>query len=163
MAKIKNNKKFFIISIVLTFLFLSTGIFNIQSSNFPVGNTYSIAYAKGSHFSVHGHSSGSFISHTKSSGGNFKSGSFSNTPNSSSKSSNDKANRSTSQPDKNYNNESRRSFLPIPIPIPWGYSSGYYGTSSLLASFFWGFTKFVILILIIIFIINRINKFKRKR
>lgn len=188
MAKIKNNKKFFIISIVLTFLFLSTGIFNIQSSNFPAGNTYSIAYAKGSHSSVHGHSSGSFISHTKSSGGNFKSGSFStpkstfhksssgnsssgdfksgsfsNTPNSSSKSSNDKANRSTSQPDKNYNNESRRSFLPIPIPIPWGYGSGYYGTSSLLASFFWGFTKFVILILIIIFIINRINKFKRKR
>ena len=148
MAKIKNNKKFFIISIVLTFLFLSTGIFNIQSSNFPAGTPKS---------TFHKSSSGN------SSSGDFKSGSFSNTPNSSSKSSNDKANRSTSQPDKNYNNESRRSFLPIPIPIPWGYSSGYYGTSSLLASFFWGFTKFVILILIIIFIINRINKFKRKR
>jgi hypothetical protein len=188
-TKIKHNKKYFIISLLLTFLFLSAGIFNIQSANLVVNNNSSIVYAKGSHSSGHGFGtsishissskssggnfkSGSFSSpkstfHKSSSGnsssGNFKSGSFSNAPNSSSKSSNDKASSSTSQSKGNYNNESRRSFFPIPIPIPWGYNNGYYGGSSLLASFFWGFAKFVILVLIIIFIINRINKFKRKR
>ncbi|MCI1944901.1 hypothetical protein [Clostridium luticellarii] len=189
MPKIKCNKKYFIISLLFTFLFLSTGIFNIQSTDLIVNNNSGIVYAKGSHSSGHSFgTSASHISSSKSSGGsfksgsfsspkstfhkssngnsssgNFKSGSFSNTPNSSSKSSSNKSSSSTSQSNGNYNNESRRSFFPIPLPIPWGYSNGYYGGGSLLASFFWGFAKLVILVLIIIFIINRINKFKRKR
>lgn len=187
--KIKRNKKYFVISLLLTFLFLSIGIFKTQSTNLITNNNYNIVYARSSSFS--GFKSVSFITHSsspKSSGGtfksgsfsapkstfqkgsngnsssgDFKSGSFSNAPNSSSKSSNSKASSSTSQSEGNYNSGSKRAFFPIPIPVPWGHSTGYYGNSSLLSTFFWGFAKFVILILILIFIINRINKFKRKR
>mgnify|MGYP001137583354 FL=1 len=97
---------------------------------------------------------------SSSSSGDFKSGSFSNSTKSDSKSYNKKASNSSST--QNYNNgNNRRSFFPIPIPIPWGHnynSASSYGQSSLLSRFFWGFVKFIV----VIFIINRINKFRKK-
>lgn len=197
MKKIKNKKRF-LFSLVLAFLFLSVDILAPGVINtLTQGKHSSIVYAKprtGSSFKSSGFSSSSKSSSiksssSKSSSSGFKSGSFTtpkSMPGSSSssksssggfmsglfgkpKTSQQSSGSTTTTP--NYNTSStKRSILPIPIPIPWGttrhysspFGSFYSGPGYFIGSLFSGFLRLIILI-IIISIIIRIIKNNRRR
>lgn len=111
--------------------------------------------------------SGSSSTTTKSSTGDFKSGGFSNTPKSSTADTKSQSNTNTSS-SRSYDSGTKRSFLPIPIPIPWGSSHSYYGpsyghgSSSFAGSFILWLFKLIFIIIIIIIIIKLIKKYRRK-
>jgi hypothetical protein len=166
------NKKRFLLSIVLTFIFLSI---NVLGSDFlsalKKDDYYNVAYAKpksssggfksGTFKSTGGSSggfkSGNFKSSTgsgSSTSGGFKSGSFSNT----------KKGTSTNGGTGNYSAPTRKSswsFFPLPIPIPWGgngyYSQGY-GIGFGIISLVWRLIKTIILIALIVWLIRRFRK-----
>ncbi|WP_242851459.1 amino acid permease [Clostridium sp. DMHC 10] len=117
MFKIKHKK--IILSFLIFFVFILVNVINPNSIYFKSTEKYGTVYAtpRG------GFHSGSFSSSHSSSSGGFKSGSFSN----SSKSSSSKSYNSSSGT-KNYSSGSswqstKRSYIPIPIPIPFGHSS----------------------------------------
>lgn len=165
------NKKKLLLTVLLTFTFLWTNVLGDEISNLLNKNTsYSIAYAKPKSSSG-GFKSGSFKSSGSSSGG-FKSGSFS--PSSGSGSSGGFKSGSFSNTKKGTssfggNNSStysgsktRRSFLPIPIPIPWGHGTSFgprfFGFGYGLFSMIWGLIKFIIIMALIIYIIRRFRR-----
>ena len=139
--KIKFKRLFLTISILIIFIF---------GGAFANIGTYNSVFAKGttSHSAGGSFKSGSFSS-PKSSGSTYKSGSFSN----SKKSASDTNNTNTST----YSGGTKRSFLPIPIFIPWGHS--YYGYGSPIVNM----VQLVIFIILIIFIIRLFKKYKRRR
>ena len=155
------NKKRFLLPILLAFLFVSVDLFTPGLINrFTAHNESSIVYAK-PRTSSSGFKSGSFKSTTKSSSSGFKSGSFS-TPKSSS-STKSSGSKSTT-PNYSSGSGTKRSILPIPIPIPWGsnryYGSGFGGIGS-VGSFVGGIFRFLLIIIVII-IIFKIIKNRRK-
>ena len=105
------------------------------------GASYNFVYAKSS--AGGSFKSGSFSS-PKSSSSTYKSGSFSNTK---------QSNTGTNT----YSTNTKRSFLPIPIFMPWGH--GIFGFGSSLISIL----ALVILIILIIFIVRLFKKYKRRR
>lgn len=178
----KINKKRFFICILLAFLFIFTDVFSVNLTNvLGTSFNYNIVYAKSS---SGGHSSGSSRSSggsfksgsfsspksssgttssttNKSSSSDFKSGSFSNTPKSSTVNNNSQTNSSTST--KNYDSGTKRSFLPIPIPIPWGHSSYYgYGSNSFVGSSIVWLFKLIFIIIIIVVIVKLIKRYRRR-
>lgn len=112
--------------------------------------------------------SGNSSTTTKSSTGDFKSGGFSNTPKSSTADTKSQPNNNTSSSSRSYDSGTKRSFLPIPIPIPWGHNNSYYGPSygygsnSFVGSFILWLFKFIFMIIIIIIIIKLIKRHRRK-
>lgn len=180
----KKNRLLF--SILLAFLFIFVDILSPAFlNNFKGDRHYSVVYAAGksggfkssSSFRSSKSSSGSFksgsystsksfpgsSSSSKSSSGGFKSGSFSN---SSKGSSGNTGGYSTSQP--NYNSSgTKRSILPIPIPIPWGsnsygsYYGGYFSPIQAVGNIFSGFIKLILTIIVIVVIYKIIRNSRR--
>lgn len=176
----KKNRLLF--SIILAFLFISVDILApTLLNNFKEDKHSSVVYAAGksggfksSGFSSSKSSSGGFksggfstpksspgsSSSSKSSSGGFKSGSFSTQPKSSSGNTGDTGNYSSGG--------TRRSILPIPIPIPWGthsngsYFGGYYSPIQAVGNIFSSFIRLILLIIVII-IIYKIIKNSRRR
>jgi hypothetical protein len=180
------NKKRFLFNFLLAFIFfwvttVGPDLVSLLNSN----GTYKVVYAKPKSSSG-GFKSGSFKSSGGSSLGGFKSGSFS--VDSKSKSggsssgsykpgsstsggyksgsfSNTKKNTPSSS--EGYNSypsgETKRSYIPLPIPIPWGgyssYGPSYYGPVTSIISAFFTLIKLIIIIAIIYYIIR---KFRRR-
>ena len=114
------------------------------------GASYNFVYAKSS--AGGSFKSGSFSS-PKSSSSTYKSGSFSNTKQSTTNANTKQSNSGTNT----YSSNTKRSFLPIPIFMPWGH--GIFGFGSSLISIL----ALVILIILIIFIVRLFKKYKRRR
>jgi|GEM_PF-6801590 len=175
---------------ILAILFISVDVLSPAFlNNFKGDRHYSIVYAAGksggfkssSSFSSSKSSSGGFksgsystpksfpgsSSSAKSSSGGFKSGSFSTVPKSSS---GNTGGYSTSQPNNNSSSlgGTKRSILPIPIPIPWGSHSygsnygGYYSPIQAIGNIFSSIIR-LILIIIVIVVIYKIIKNSRRR
>lgn len=177
------KKRRFLLSIILTFIFLSANLFGVEIASLKHINNNMVVYAAGSRASSSGVRSGSFKSSTsspksssstsKSSSGGVKSGSFSNSsPKSSttvgssksSSSSSDSGSSKGSTTTNNYNNYSspRSSFLPIPIIFPWFSSGSYFGGAShSVGNFFGDIFKFIVIVIIIIILFNLFRKSKR--
>ncbi len=163
-------KKRFLLTLILTFLFLSANVFGIELNHlFGKENKYNIVYAASgarSRASSSGLKSGSFKSSNsspKSSSGGTKSGSFSNSSPKSGSSTGSSSSSSTKS--SSNNNYSPRSSI-IPIFIPWFSSGSFFGTSFLggvthsVGTIFSGIFKFIIIVIIIIILFNL---FKRSR
>lgn len=145
--KIKHKK--IILASLLIFIFTLINVIGPSSLYFNSSEKYGIVYAS----PRGGFHSGSFSSHSSSgssSSKSFRSGSFSN----SSKSSGSKSYNSSSG---SSGQTTKRSYIPIPIPIPFGHSSygrGYYGGG--LISFIFKFILFIVVVVLI-------YKFLKKR
>lgn len=174
MEKIKNKRRF-IITLVLAFLFISVDVITPSLlSSFTADRHSNIVYAKSttkSKSSSSGFKSGSFSSpkssgssssSSKSSSGGFKSGIFS-TPKSSSGSSSSKSSGSSSSSSSS-GSSTKRSILPIPIPIPWGSSHSYYGSPSYGYSggFFSSIFRTILIIIVIVIIYKIIKNIRRR-
>lgn len=165
------NKKRFLLPIVLTFVFLAVNIFSPEIISITCrNNSYGIVYAiggRGSSASSRGFKSGSFKSSRssstwKSSTGGFKSGSFKSS----------KSYNSTQKSSKSFSSGSKRTYIPIPIPIPTGshryygpsyghFSANYFGVGYIIAKIIGGIVKFILFIIIVIFILNIIKRIRR--
>ena len=183
MKEIKNKKRF-LFSLVLAFLILSVDIFTPGIFNrFTGESNSSIVYAKprvstSSKSTSSGIKSGSFStpksipkssssgssSSSKSSSGGFMSGLFGKP-----KSTQDSSKSSTAIPNTN-TSTTKRSILPIPIPIPWGttrhyispFGSFYSGPGYLIGNLVSGLLRLILLIIIISIIIRIIKNNKRR-
>lgn len=156
-----------LLSIVLTFVFLSANVLSTDFSKLLTRQPNSIVvHAKG--FSTGGgFKSGSFSSGGLKSGG-FKSGSFSS--GSSSKSGGFKSGSfssggglfggSKSSGSKSYSSGSGNTYIPIPIPS-WGWHSSHYSAASVAGSIAGGFIKFILFIVVAAVIYNIIKKSRR--
>jgi uncharacterized membrane protein len=163
------NKKRFILCFILALLFLSTNVINIGLFTITArNNAPTTAYAAGSRSSGGGFKSSSFsstksmpkstTSGSKSSSSGFKSGGFSKT-----KPNNDSS-KSGSTNSNNYSSGSKNSFIPIPIPFfsHNSYSSGgFFGAGHIASSLMGGLFKFILFIIVIVFVINILRKSKR--
>lgn len=161
-SKIKLKRILVTIVLTLTFLLGNSIVFNPQLLG--KDSKFNVVYAapKGS---SGGFKSGGFSTTPKSSSpsGGFKSGGFTTTPKSSGGSNsggffNTKPKTTTPFGGSSYDS-SRRSFFPIPIPIPWG-SRGYYGGGYGFGifSFFWSIIKIIIIIAIILWVLKRFRR-----
>lgn len=155
---------------MLTFFFLAGNVFSPEIISIAgKNNTYGVVYAigrKGSSGSIGGFKSGSFKSFkssstSKSSTGGFKTGSF-------------KSSKSTSIPktSKSFSGRTKKTYIPIPIPIPSGshryygpsyghFSTNYFGAGYIIAKIIGGIVKFILFIIVFIFILNIIKRIRR--
>ncbi|PJI08042.1 amino acid permease [Clostridium sp. CT7] len=152
MFKIK--RKNIVACFLFIFMFFTANIFipsNIK--DYTLQNNIVYASPRG------GFHSGSFSSHSSSSSGGFKSGSFSNSHSSSSKSSKSGLFGGSSNKGSSSSYSQKRSYIPIPIPI---FGHHYYGGSYGMGSFFvFRIIKFILFIIVVIFIYRFIKKMRR--
>lgn len=154
-----------LLSIVLTFVFLSANVLStdfsklftrqpnsivVHAKGFSSGGGFKSGSFSSGGFKSGGFKSGSFSSGSSSKSGGFKSGSFS--------SGGGLFGGSKSSGSKSYSSGSGNTYIPIPF---WGWHSSHYSAASVAGSIAGGFIKFILFIVVVVVIYNIIKKSRR--